>query len=398
MTATEFDEVTQRGENTAMVTRVLNDLRVLAKATPEHRYNVIKGLQEHFDDENKKVAATGRSISDVDALHRADVSLAMGSGCSAAKEVSDMVLTGDDFEAVVKAIMWGRNIYHNVARFLQFQVTVNLSCLLTMFVAPMFLGESPFSAVQLLWLNIVMDTLAAFALGTEPPLPTVINGKPYNDQQVMRPEIWRQILGMTFWNFFVMLVILIFAPLTIAHMTYHMPDSAARGIVGAIHDTDANGEYGNELGRCTAKLRHCTWLFHVFLFMQYFNLINCRKDGPKEYNVFGKPLHNIYFLIVLGSYFAFQFLAPATFIRTAGLNKREWGACLMVGATPLLVSALLKCTPVKWLGKLKGGPCGIVDEKKEAKNKLTAAFDSLSKKTVGAQEEDDGYKDAEKEK
>jgi len=71
----------------------------------------------------------------------------MGSGCSAAKEVSDLVLTGDDFEATVKAVMWGRNIYHNVARFLQFQVTVNLSCLLIVFVGPMFLGESPFSAV-----------------------------------------------------------------------------------------------------------------------------------------------------------------------------------------------------------------------------------------------------------
>jgi len=150
----------------------------------------------------------------------------MGSGCSAAKELSDIVLTGDDFEATLRAVMWGRNIYHNVARFLQFQVTVNLSCLMVVFVAPMVLGESPFSAVQLLWLNLVMDSLAAFALGTEPPLPNVTAGKPYSDQQVMRPEVWRQILGMSLWNFFTIMGVLVFGPLTIDNLKYVMADSA----------------------------------------------------------------------------------------------------------------------------------------------------------------------------
>jgi Ca2+ transporting ATPase len=153
----------------------------------------------------------------------------MGSGCSAAKEVSDLVLTGDDFEATVKAVMWGRNIYHNVARFLQFQVTVNLSCLLIVFFGPMFLGESPFSAVQLLWLNLVMDTFAAFALGTEPPLENMIADKPYNNQQVMRPEVWRQILGMTLWNFLVLFSILVFGPLVFKEFNYSMADSASYG-------------------------------------------------------------------------------------------------------------------------------------------------------------------------
>lgn len=93
---------------------------MLAKATPEHRRIVIEGLQELFPEENKKVLVTGGGIADVEALNRADVALAMGSGCSAAKELSDIVLTGDDFEATLRAVMWGRNIYHNVARFLQF--------------------------------------------------------------------------------------------------------------------------------------------------------------------------------------------------------------------------------------------------------------------------------------
>merc|ERR1711990_1237353 len=99
--------------------------------------------------------------------------------------------------------MWGRNIYHNVARFLQFQVTVNLSCLLIVFVGPMFLGESPFSACQLLWLNLVMDTFAAFALGTEPPVAKVTNSPPFKKKQLMRPEVWRQIIFVSLWNWFI---------------------------------------------------------------------------------------------------------------------------------------------------------------------------------------------------
>merc|ERR1711937_469587 len=98
----------------------------------------------------------------------------------------------------------------------------------------MVLGESPFSAVQLLWLNHVMDSLAAFALGTEPPLPNVTAGKPYSDQQVMRPEVWRQILGMSLWNFLTIMCVLVFAPLTMSMFdgkgSYHMADSAGAGL------------------------------------------------------------------------------------------------------------------------------------------------------------------------
>ena len=101
----------------------------------------------------------------------------MGSGCSAAKEVADVILIRDDFEATVKAVKWGRNIYHNVGRFLQFQVTVNLSVILTIACCAPILAESPFTAGQLLWINLIMDTFAAFALATEPPLDAILAGR-----------------------------------------------------------------------------------------------------------------------------------------------------------------------------------------------------------------------------
>jgi P-type E1-E2 ATPase len=109
---------------------IAHDLRVLARANASDKHMLIVGLQGL----NRKVAATGDGINDLDAISRADVGISMGSGVAAAKEVSDLILTGDDFEASLRAVMWGRNIYHNITRFLQFQITVNISCLVILFV------------------------------------------------------------------------------------------------------------------------------------------------------------------------------------------------------------------------------------------------------------------------
>jgi Ca2+-transporting ATPase len=116
------------------------------------------------------VAVTGDGINDVEALQSADVGLAMGSGCTAARYASDLILTDNDFEAAIKAIQWGRNIYHNITRFLQFQITINISVLFVVLVGIFFYAEPPLSAIQLLWVNLIMDSGAALALATEPPL------------------------------------------------------------------------------------------------------------------------------------------------------------------------------------------------------------------------------------
>lgn len=130
-------------ENDAAFKEIADDIRVLARATPQDRLMLVTGLKAM----GKSVAVTGAGINDVEALLAADVGLAMGSGCSAAKEAADLVLTDNDFEATLRAVMWGRNIYHNVSRFLQFQVTVNISALATVFIGGIIFGESPLSAV-----------------------------------------------------------------------------------------------------------------------------------------------------------------------------------------------------------------------------------------------------------
>jgi Ca2+ transporting ATPase len=236
---------------------------------------------------NRNVVETGDGINDVTAIVQATVGLAMGSGCSAAKEVSDIILTNDDFEATLKSVMWGRNIYHNIGRFLQFQVTVNISALLTVAIGSIKLMESPLSAVQLLWINLIMDTFAAFALSTEPPLPSIIVGPPLNaDAQLLTPVIWRQIIGMSIWNTIVMTLMIFFGPL-IAGLTYKVTDTAN----------------GND-----DKKKHLTMIFTTFVMLQVFNEINCRKVGRRDFNVFESILHNKYFLIIVGGTVGIQYL------------------------------------------------------------------------------------------
>jgi P-type E1-E2 ATPase len=167
---------------------IIENLKVLARATPLDKEILIRGLKFR----NKLVAVTGDGISDVKCLQTANVGLAMGSGCSVAKEAADIIITDDDFEANIQAVMWGRNIFLNIQRFLQFQVTVNFSCLLTVLIGGMMIGESPFSAVQLLWINLIMDTFAAIALSTEPPIKSVTAGEPFRaEAKLMTPAIWR---------------------------------------------------------------------------------------------------------------------------------------------------------------------------------------------------------------
>lgn len=244
--ATVGNLVTRMGDDGEEITTVEDEmafsevaanLRVLARATAADKHLLVAGLKAT----GAVVAATGEGINDVAALRRADVGLAMGSGCSAAKEAASLVLTDDDFEASLRAIMWGRNIFHNVARFLQFQITVNISVVFTVFVGCCFFAESPITAVGLLWINLIMDTFAALALSTEPPLPSIIQGRPmilskpkvdneidHEDKgdKILSDHVWRQILGISILNMVIMTILIFFGSL-IADLQFNNEDALA---------------------------------------------------------------------------------------------------------------------------------------------------------------------------
>lgn len=168
---------------------------------------MVTGLQQI----GRKVAATGDGINDIDAIKKVDVGISMGSGVAAAKEVSDLILTGDDFEASLRAVMWGRNIYNNITRFLQFQVTVNVSILVILFIGNIVFNMPPITSVQLLWINLIMDIFAALALSTEPPLKSVINGHAFTDNvSLLSATVWRQILGVSLYNIIIISLVMFF--------------------------------------------------------------------------------------------------------------------------------------------------------------------------------------------
>lgn len=141
--------------------------------------------------EGKKVIVVGDGLNDVEAIETADVSFAMGTGCSLAKQSAKMVLVNNDFISLARSIMWGRNIYTNIKRFLQMQVTCNLTCLLFVFVGYLYLFESPLNAIQLLWINLIMDILAAIALATTPPFTNIMEQGPAEGMKLLTNVVWR---------------------------------------------------------------------------------------------------------------------------------------------------------------------------------------------------------------
>jgi soluble P-type ATPase len=143
---------------------IANNLEVLARSQPQDKYAMVLGLKAM----DCIVAVTGDGINDAPALKKADVGFAMGiTGKEVAKQAADIVILDDNFESIVKAIKWGRSIYNNVRKFLLFQLTVNITAVSTAFIGSVVVGESPLTAVQLLWVNLIMDSFASLALGTE---------------------------------------------------------------------------------------------------------------------------------------------------------------------------------------------------------------------------------------
>ena len=139
---------------------------VLARSRPEDKYCLVTGLKER----GNVVAVTGDGTNDAPALKKADVGFAMGiAGTEVAREAAAIILVDDNFNSIVKAVLWGRNIYDSIRKFLQFQLTINVVAVLCTFVGSAFIEKEILKPIQMLWINLIMDSLASLALSTENP-------------------------------------------------------------------------------------------------------------------------------------------------------------------------------------------------------------------------------------
>ena len=190
-------------------------LRVLARSSPEDKYILVTGIQDCAG----VVAVTGDGTNDAPALTKADVGFSMGiTGTDVAKGASDIILLDDNFSSIVVALKYGRNVYDNVRKFLQFQLTVNVVAMFIVFFGSVILKDSPLTAVQMLWVNLIMDTFAALALATEPPQDDILERQPYKkDAAIVTEVMWRNVFGHAIYQALIIVAIIFAGQSVLCH-------------------------------------------------------------------------------------------------------------------------------------------------------------------------------------
>ena len=186
--------------------KIWPNLRVLARSTPLDKLVLVTGIQNSEIGVKQTVAVTGDGTNDAPALKQADVGFAMGiQGTDVAKNASDVIIMDDNFVSIVHAVKWGRCVYDNICKFLQFQLTVNITACSLACVGAAILTESPLNAIQMLWVNLIMDSFASLALATEDPTGELLKRKPYpRDQAVLSQTMVRNMVLHAGWQLIVL--------------------------------------------------------------------------------------------------------------------------------------------------------------------------------------------------
>ncbi|MCL7038594.1 hypothetical protein MKW94_023467 [Papaver nudicaule] len=284
---------------------------VMARSSPFDKLLMVQCLKK----KGHVVAVTGDGTNDAPALKEADIGLSMGiQGTEVAKESSDIVILDDNFASVATMVSWGRCVYNNIQKFIQFQLTVNVAALVINFIAAVSAGKVPLTAVQLLWVNLIMDTLGALALATERPTKELMKAKPIGRTAPLISNVmWRNLMAQALYQISVLLILQF---------------------------------KGRSIFKVDEKVKD-TLIFNSFVLCQIFNEFNARKLEKR--NVFEGILKNRLFLGIIAFTLILQVVMVEflkKFADTTNLNVSQWFTCIGIAAVSWPIGWFVKYIPV----------------------------------------------------
>ena len=375
-------DVIKNMANFKIVTKRLN---VMARSQPIHKYALVLGLRAL----KNVVAVTGDGTNDAPALSKSDVGFAMFAGTDIAKEASDIVIIDNNFSSIVTAIIYGRNIYDNIRKFLQFQLSVNFCACLIVFICACIGNETPLTPIQMLWVNLIMDSLGSLALATEPPYEALLQREPTKrSESIINGRMWKHIICQSLIQIAILLILYLIAPTfvkeddlerlaenRIINFCYGtMPgNSDVENIIFGTESkwssdvklrTDINkkycGKYSSrqslsvafkEYSNANGGSVHMTLIFNVFVIYTLFNQINCRMIDD-SFNIFKRMGNSLLFPLITLVEMALQVLivlfGKSIFhVANNSITGVQWGICFGFSAITFVVSIIAKLLPIE---------------------------------------------------
>ncbi|KAI3636129.1 hypothetical protein MIR68_005481 [Amoeboaphelidium protococcarum] len=319
---------------------ILPRLQVLARSSPGDKQILVGKLKEM----GETVAVTGDGTNDAPALKMADVGFSMGiTGTEVSKEASDIILMDDNFTSILKAMMWGRSVNDSVRKFIQFQLTISISAVTIVFISAIASpnNQSALSAIQLLWINMIISSIAALTLATDRPTEYILDRLPDSkNDPLITVEMWKMILGQSVYCITSCLILVFVGP--------------------AVFRLDVSQRYDEyQLGAL---------VFNVFLFEILFNQFNCRRiDG--SYNVFKGILKNKFYIPLLFLIVATQVLIiyyGGEVFHTVPITNAMWVVSLICGLLVFPIAAIIRFLPTGDGCKICGFNFGMKEEPRAA--------------------------------
>lgn len=339
--------------------RVTKSLRVIARCANDNKLLLVFGLKSL----DNIVAVTGDGTNDAIALKNSDVGFAMGiRGTDVAKCAADIILLDDSFDSIITAIKYGRNVFDSIRKFVQFQITTNIVAIFMTLLGGIVLKDAPLNPIQMLWVNLIMDSFASLALATEPPSEELLKRKPYSKQTpIITKMMFANIVSQAILQIVILFIILFFGDI----------------IFGVPSDRELNHYTWND-----SVGYHFTIFFNIFVFLQVFNSMNARKLVKKEANIFvgitNNPMYlGIQLIIIVGQIALVQFGGRA--VRTQPLTFMQHMGCISIATISLVLGYIVKKLPLDVDDE--EGPKPAMLKQKSVKSRLSVISRNISTKT-----------------